>query len=422
MNSVERIFANHLVEGPGRVSPGDLVRVKVDKAILLDISALHPEFVNNPPKRPFDPSKVAVVFDHFVPPPSVEISDAVAKLRKLVKRWGVESFYDYGRGGISHTLAAEEGWLLPGRLVANTDSHTCATGAYSCLGRGLGTPEMMQVVCTGETWFLVGETSRVELGGRLQRGVEAKDAFLELASTVGGIQNGNLEFAGDGVGSLSIDERAVISTMCAEIDAEFAVFPHDGVLESYLEGKAEAPYAPAGPDDDAEYKERYSVDLGGVVPLVASPDAVIGHVRPVSEVEGTLIDQAVIGSCANGRLSDLKNAAEILRGRKVSGGVRLIVTPATQRIYQQADGLGYLSEIVRAGGLVTNPTCGSCFGGHMGLLGDGDICISSTTRNFKGRMGSSGAEIYLASSSTVAASAVSGKITDPRSMFAGWRD
>lgn len=419
MNTVERILAMHSTEGYREVFPGDIVKVGVDKAIILDMSALHPEFIDNPPKQPFDASKVAIVFDHFVPSPSIEVANAVKKLRELARKWGVKSFYDFGRGGISHTLAAEEGWLLPGRLVANTDSHTCATGAYDCLGRGLGTPELMQVLCTGETWFMVGKTNRVGLEGSLHRGVEAKDVFFKLASMTGGIQNENLEFMGPGIGSLSIDERAVISTMCAEIDVEFVVFPFDGVLAAYLEGRSEGNFTPVGPDADAQYKEEYSVDLSTLSPLVAIPDAVQGNIKDISEVEGTPIDQAVIGSCANGRLSDLKTASEILEGKKVDRGVRLIVTPATQWIYLEAERLGYLEKIVRAGGMITNPTCGSCFGGHMGLLGAGDVCVTSTTRNFKGRMGSRDARIYLASSSTVAASAITGRISDPRLVLAG---
>ena len=419
MNIIEKILAQHRTNGYGDVCPGDIVKVSVDKTIMLDIAGMHPELIKNPPKRVFDPRKVAIIFDHFVPAPTTEIAEGTSKIAGLAAKWGIDDFYGYGRGGISHTLAAEKGWLLPGRIIANTDSHTIATGAYNSIGRGLGMPELMQVLCTGQTWFIVGETNRVNLFGTLAVGVEAKDIFLTLANQIGDIPNQNIEFGGDGIRNLTIDERAVVSTMCAELSAEFAAFPYDNVLETYVKDRAESTFHPVYPDTDADYVRQFDVDLNCLEPMVALPDSVSRNARNVREVEGIHIDQATIGSCANGRLSDLEVASRILEGRKVSRDTRLIVTPSTQHIYLEAERLGYIRKIAEAGGLVTNSTCGSCFGGHMGLLGLGENGITSTTRNFKGRMGSRDAKIYMASSATVAASAVEGKITDPRKYLAG---
>ena len=397
--------------------PGDIVEVRVDKVIMLDMVSVHPEFMNNPPKRPFDVSKVAVIFDHYVPPPTIEIATNVEKIRKLVKTWGVKQFFDYGRGGISHAFAAESGWLLPGRIVINSDSHTIAAGGYNALEKGVGTPELIQVICTGKTWFIVGETNKIMLHGSLKPSIEAKDVFLEMAQKIGDIPNQNVEFGGEGIKTLTIDDRAVISTMCAELGAEFAIFPFDGLLEEYLRDKAESVYKPVYADPDARYKEKYDIELDKIEPLVALPDKVAKNVKSVREVEGTPIDLAVVGSCANGRLNDIAIVAKILDGKRVHPDVKLIVTPATQRIYLEAEKRGYISKIIQAGGLVTNSTCGACFGGHMGVAGTGQTVITSTTRNFKGRMGSPEAKIYIGSSATVAASALYGVITDPRKVL-----
>ncbi len=414
MNIIEKILSRHRTDGSGDVSPGDIVKVSVDKVIMLDIAGLHPELLRNPPKKVFDPDKVAIVFDHFVPSPSIEVADGTSKISRLASKWGLKDFYPYGRGGISHALAAEKGWLLPGRIIANTDSHTIATGAYNSIGRGLGMPELIQVLCTGETWYIVGDTNRVNLSGNLAPGVEAKDIFLHMANDIGSVPNENIEFSGGGVSNLSINERAAISTMCAELSAEFAAFPYDKKLQLYVENRAESDFSPVAPDKDAEYSKEFDIDLNTIEPMVALPDSVANNARNISEVEGIHIDQATIGSCANGRLSDLEVTARILEGKKISNDTRLIVTPSTQEIYLEADKLGYIKQIVEAGGLVTNSTCGSCFGGHMGVLGAGETGITSTTRNFKGRMGSRDAKIYMASSATVAASAIEGKIADPR--------
>ena len=411
MNIIEKILKSHSVDNLKSVSPGDIVTVSVDRAIIVDMAALHPEFVNNPPIKPFDPDKIAIIFDHFVPPPNIEIANRVNKLRKLAKIWGLKNFYDVGRGGISHVFSGESGWILPGSIIANTDSHTVATGALNAIGRGLGTPEMMGIIATGKTWFIAGETVNVRFINGLKKGASAKDVFFKMAEIIGDIPNMNIEFSGTGIKTLNMDERSSISTMCAELSAEFAVFPFDDILKEYLEGIGIKNYNPVYPDNDAEYYKTYEIDLDNVEPMVALPDKIINNVRPVTELGKVEINLAVVGSCANGRLSDLRDVSEVLKNKKINKNVRLIVTPASMKVYEEAIRLGYIDNIIKAGGMVTNPTCGACLGGHMGVSSDGDVVISSTTRNFKGRMGSPKSRIYLGSARTVALSAVNGYIT-----------
>ncbi|EQB73027.1 MAG: hypothetical protein AMDU4_FER2C00110G0027 [Ferroplasma sp. Type II] len=410
MNIIENILFNHSVEPVKYVSPGDIVTVNVDRVIMVDMAALHPEFLDNPPVKPFDPEKISLVFDHYVPAPNIEIANRVNRLRKVVDRWGIKDFYDVGRGGISHVLGGEKGWFRPGSLIANTDSHTIATGAFNTLGRGLGTPEVMNIIATGKTWFPVGETLKINLENRIKPHTSAKDVFFYMASKIGDIPNKNIEFSGNGIEYLNIDQRSSISTMCAEVSAEFAVFPEDKILKQYMNERGYMDYHAAVPDTNAEYIDEMSIDMGKIEPMVAMPDRIIGNIKPISEIGRVEIDVAVVGSCANGRLSDIRDVAEVLNGRKISDRTRFVVTPASKAIYEEASRLGYISTIMEANAMVTNPTCGACLGGHMGVVGNGDNVISSTTRNFKGRMGGSGAKIYLASARSVAISALKGHI------------
>ncbi len=411
MNIVEKILFNHSAEPVNSIATGDIVTVNVDRTIIVDMAALHPEFIENPPVKPFNPDKISLVFDHYVPAPNIEIANRVNRLRKLVERWGIKDFYDVGRGGISHVLGAEKGWFRPGSLIANTDSHTIATGAFNTLGRGLGTPEIMNIIATGKTWFILGDTVKINLENAIKAGSSAKDVFFYLASRVGDIPNKNIEFSGSGIGSLNMDERSSISTMCAEVSAEFAVFPEDKILKQYMDSRGYSDYSPAAPDSDAEYINEVNIDMKKVEPMVALPDRIINNVKPISEIGKVEIDVAVVGSCANGRLSDLKDVAEVLKNKKIKDNVRFIVTPASKAIYEEALRSGYIDTIMEANAMVTNPTCGACLGGHMGVVGNEDVVISSTTRNFKGRMGAGGAKIYLASARSVAISALNGYIS-----------
>jgi 3-isopropylmalate/(R)-2-methylmalate dehydratase large subunit len=337
--------------------------------------------------------------------------------RDFVRRFGIRRFHDVGPDqGISHVVVAENAYCLPGTVMACSDSHTCSAGALNCAARGLGAPDLLYAVTTGKTWFRVGETVRYDLKGRLGEGVSTKDVFLHIAGTYGDHANQNVEFGGAALPCLSIDARRTLTTMGAELSAEFATFEPDEVLIDYVKARNPAPFEPQYPDRDAVYVARRTIDLSTLSPMVALPDRVIRNAVPVEEAAGEPIQQAFIGSCANGTLDDLAEAARVLKGRHVAPGVRLLVTPGSQRIAVAAAKAGYVQTLLDAGAVVTPATCGACYGGHMGVLGPGETCITASTRNFKGRMGDATARIYMASPATVAASAVAGHIAHPSSI------
>jgi len=405
MTMIERILSRRA--GVPEVHAGDTVTVDVDMTVLIDL-----QFATRwlQPLRIADPDRVAIVMDHAVPAPTVKDAAGGPKARKFAAEFGIERFYDVGRHGICHQVIAENGLARPGEILACTDSHTCAGGAYNTAARGLGPAEVYSILCTGRTWFQASPTIRYELVGALPSGVGGKDVFLHIANAHGDATNMNLEYAGPGLASIPLHDRRTIATQGAEISADFSTFAYDDVLVEHFEALGVTGFEPAHADPDASYAEVREIDLSALVPYVARPGTVSRNGLPVSEVEARKIDQAFIGSCANGQLDDLRIAADVLRGKQVAPGVRLIVTPASQRVYRDAMRLGYLQDIADAGGVVTNATCGACFGYHMGVVGPGEVCLTSSTRNFTGRMGSPEAEIYMASPATVAASAVAGHI------------
>jgi 3-isopropylmalate/(R)-2-methylmalate dehydratase large subunit len=408
MTIVEKIFAR--ASGQSRVAPGDLVVVDVDCAVMLDMG-FHRNQRRNILKV-HDPDKVVIAFDHMVPAPDKDSAEAHAYGREFARRFGIKRLHDIGPDqGISHAVVADNAYALPGSVLVCSDSHTCASGAFNCAARGVGAPDLLAAVTTGKTWYRVGTTVRYDLHGSLPPGVSAKDLFLHLAGTWGHHTNQNVEFGGPGLANLSIDARRTVAAMGAELSAEFATFECDERLVDYVKARNPAPFTPQAPDPDADYAERRTVDLGAMRPLVALPDAVIRNSVAVDEVAGEKIDQAFIGSCANGTLEDLAEAARVVKGRKVATGVRLLVTPSTQAVYVAAVKAGYVATLVEAGAVVTSATCGACFGGHMGVLAPGETCITASTRNFKGRMGDPSARIFMASPATVAASALAGHIT-----------
>lgn len=413
MTMIENLLARKA--GVAQVAPGDIVTVDVDMCVMIDL-----QFATLwiPPSRIHDPDKVAVIMDHAVPAPTLKDAEGGPKARKFVADFGIEKFFDVGRHGICHQVIAENGLARPGEVLACTDSHTCAGGAYNTAARGLGPAELYSILCTGATWFQVAPTVRYELDGVLPKEISGKDVFLYIADTYGDATNQNLEFGGPGLSSVPLNDRRTIATQAAEISADFATFGVDELLRDFLTDRGVHDYQPADADPDASYLDVRTVDLSALEPYIARPGTVSHNGLPVSRIETRRIDQAFIGSCANGQLDDLRIAAEILRGRTVAPGVRLLVTPASQTVYRDAMRLGYLQDIADAGGVVTNSTCGACFGYHMGVVGPGEVCLTSSTRNFTGRMGSSEAEIYMAAPATVAASAITGYITDPRSVTA----
>lgn len=411
---VEKILSRK--SGGGEVKPGDIVVCDVDMAVLLDMSFSTAGRLELIPQYVRDPEKVAVVLDHTIPAPTVHDADGHRRARKFAKEFGIKRFYDVGSHGICHQVILENGLALPGEILACSDSHTIASGALNCLARGLGPVEVLQIICTGKTWYKVSPTIKYVLEGEKPSNVFGKDIFLYIAGKYGSAEGCNLEFAGEGLRSLGMDDRSTLSTMCAEVSAEFALFPADEMVLEYLDGRTDREFEPAEADPDAEYADVRTIDLSEIRPYVAKPDFVPSNTEEVAGLTGDgaiKIDQAFVGSCANGKLEDIRTVAAILGGRKVHPGTRFIVTPASQNVYREAARLGYVETIVEAGAVFTNSTCGACYGGHMGVVGAGEVCITSSTRNFRGRMGSPEAKIYIASSATVAASALEGEITDP---------
>jgi 3-isopropylmalate/(R)-2-methylmalate dehydratase large subunit len=416
LNMIEKVLANH--SGKHDLKVGDIVTCKIDYSIVHDmfftvggqIDYKNIEKINNP-------DNIVILLDHAVPAPTERDAVGAFEARKFVEKHKVKHFFDVGRHGVIHQKLVEEGFAKPGLLLAAGDSHTCAAGAMNCAARGLGPADMVFSWCKGENWYQVFPTIRYELMGSLPELVMGKDLFLYIAGVYGDSTNKNIEFSGTGIKSLSISERQSISTMCAEINAEFVMFPFDEVLENYLNENNISDYKPIFPDDNAEYFETRTIDLSKLEPYISLPDYIPGNCIPVKDIEETHIDQVIIGSCSNGRVEDFKIAASILKGKKIANNVRLIATPSSQKVYLECMEEGYFKDIVEAGGIVTNPTCGACYGGHMGLLAKDEICLATTTRNFKGRMGSTDSKILLSSPATAAASAITGKVTDPRSLL-----
>jgi 3-isopropylmalate/(R)-2-methylmalate dehydratase large subunit len=409
MTIIEKILAR--AGAREHVEVGEFVVCDVDMTVLIDL-----QFATmwSSPTRIADRERLAVIMDHAVPAPTVSDADGGVKARKFVAEHGIERFFDVGRHGICHQVIAENGLARPGEILTCTDSHTCAAGAYNAAARGLGPVEVYSIMCTGKTWFQIAPTYRYELTGSKPGVVTGKDIFLHVAGVYGDATNHNLEFGGLGLASVPMNDRRTIATQGAEVSADFTTFPADEICREFLDERTDRPYEPVDPDPDAEYAAIRTIDLNTLEPYVARPGGVAHNAIPISEVEERPVDQCFIGSCANGQLEDLRIAAEVLDGHKVAPGVRLIVTPASQAVYTDAIKAGYLETIAESGAIVTNSTCGACFGYHMGLLGAGEVCMTASTRNFKGRMGSPDAEIYMASPYSVAAAAIAGHIIDPR--------
>ncbi|MDX6666202.1 MAG: 3-isopropylmalate/(R)-2-methylmalate dehydratase large subunit [Solirubrobacteraceae bacterium] len=412
MTIIEKILARRA--GLDEAHTGDVVVCDVDMTVLIDL-----QFATlwKDPTRIADPDRLAVIMDHAVPAPTVNDADGGVRARAFVRRFGIERFFDVGRHGICHQVIAENGLARPGEILTCTDSHTCAAGAYNNAARGLGPIEVYSIMCTGKTWFQVAPTIRYELLGAKPDVLSGKDIFLHIAGTYGDATNHNLELGGPGLASVPMNDRRTIATQGAEVSADFTTFPADEICLDFLQERIGELPVPVEADPDATYADVRQVDLSALTPWVARPGKVAENALPISQLERRKVDQCFIGSCANGQIEDLRIAAEMLRGRRVAPGVRLIVTPASQAVYSQAVREGCVETLADAGAIVTNSTCGACFGYHMGLLGAGEVCITASTRNFKGRMGSPDAEIYMASPRTVAAASIAGEIIDPQEVL-----
>jgi 3-isopropylmalate/(R)-2-methylmalate dehydratase large subunit len=410
MTIIEKILAR--ASGNDSAKPGDLLVVNVDTVVLYD-GNFFPAYWREI-HHVFNPDNVVVAFDHRVPAPDQFCARAHGVGRRFVDKFGIRRFHDVGpMQGIAHVIVAEHAYALPGTVLVCSDSHSGSAGALNCAARGTGGPDVIYALTKGSTWYRVCETIRYDLVGRLQHGVTPKDAFLHICSAFGNHANYNVEFGGPALAGLSIDERRTLSTMGTELNAEFTVFEADDVLADYLSERTDRRYVACNPDPDAVYADRRRIDLGTIEPLIAFPDKVINNAFAVGKAVGRPINQAFIGSCANGNLYDLAIAAEVVAGRQVAPGVRFIVTPGSQAVFRQALEAGYIETLMKAGAVVTSATCGACQGGHMGVIGPDETCITASTRNFKGRMGDPSARVYMASPATVAASAIRGVITSP---------
>ncbi len=414
----EKILLSHC--DADDVRPGEVVMARCDLVMANDVSGpvAFRALEKMGATEVFDPAKVVMVADHFMPAKDARS----AALQKRLKEWSDAhrvTFYGQGRGGIEHTLLCEEGWIRPGMIIAGGDSHTCTYGAVGAFGTGLGSTDIAACLAFGEFWQAVPTTIRVEFTGEKRQFVTGKDLILAVIDEigVGGGTNAVLEFVGAGAEALSIDERLAVANMAVESGAETGLFPADETTAAYLDGRGAGSWAAERSDPDAEFAREVRVDLDELPPLIALPH-LPGNVASVSDVAGVKIDQVYVGNCANGTMTDLRQTASILRGHRVHRDCRMIVVPATQRIYREALAEGLLDLFVEAGAMVSTPTCGACFGGGMGVLGAGERAIATTNRNFRGRMGSRDAEVHLANAYVAAAAAVAGEIIDPAELSA----
>ncbi|MDI3299358.1 MAG: 3-isopropylmalate dehydratase large subunit [Bacillota bacterium] len=416
MTMAQKILAAHAVEGAERAEPGAILRARPDVVLLNDVSGplAFRQFREMGAQRVADPEAVAIVCDHFAPAPTLAAAQSLGELRRFAREQGIPHFFEVGQGGIEHSLLPERGLVAPGRLVVGGDSHTCTYGAFGAFGTGLGSTDIAATLALGYLWFMVPESSLFLFHGRRRPYVTGKDVVLRVLQEIGvdGATYQSMEFGGDGIEAMNMDERMAICNMAVEAGAKTGMVIPDQVTEEWARSRLPGPYRAVAPDPDARYAATYRFDLEEFGPLVARPHSP-GNVAPLEEVAGTRVDQVYIGNCANGTLTDLRQAAAILGGRKVAPGTRAVVVPATQQIYRQALAEGLIDRFVEAGVAVSTPTCGACFGGHMGLLDDGEVAVATTNRNFRGRMGHAGARVYLANAYVAAAAAVAGEIVDP---------
>lgn len=419
MNITEKILAR--AAGKTEVEPGEIVDASIDVAMVHDLTGplTVKEFRKIGAKKVWDNKRIVIIFDHLVPANSIKSAELHQFMREFAKEQHITNFYDIGRGGICHQALPEKGHVRPGELVVGTDSHTCTHGAFGAFATGIGATDMSAVFTTGILWFKVPSVIKVNITGKFQNFVTPKDLILNIIGKIGadGAIYKGLEFSGPTMHSISVDGRMTMCNMAVEMGAKNGIIGPDEVTLKFVKSRTNVPFKPVKSDPDAAYEKTVNVDVTNMEPQVACP-ASVDNVKPISEIGDIEVNQAFLGSCTNGRLEDLRLAAKILDGKKVKDGVRMVVIPASQEIYLQALRENLFVTFLKAGAFVCNPTCGPCLGIHLGILAPGEACISSSNRNFIGRMGSPKANVYLGSPATVAASAITGKITDPRSLEA----
>ena len=417
MTMTQKILAAHA--GLESVNPGQLISAKLDIVLGNDITT--PVAVNEFNKAGFDSvfdkDRIAIVLDHFVPNKDIKAAEQSKHCRQFACAHCVSHFYDVGKMGIEHALLPEQGVVTAGDCIIGADSHTCTYGALGAFSTGVGSTDMAAGMATGTAWFKVPSAIQFKLTGSLPANCSGKDVILSIIGQIGvdGALYKSMEFTGEGVSSLSMDDRLCICNMAIEAGAKNGVFPVDDKTMAYMEGRCERTPVIYTADPDAEYEQTIEIDLSKIVPTVACPH-LPENTHPASELGGIQIDQVVIGSCTNGRMEDMETAYKILNGKQVANGVRCIIIPATMQIYRECVERGYVTAFIDAGAIVSTPTCGPCLGGYMGILAEGERCVSTTNRNFVGRMGHVKSEVYLASPATAAASALTGCITDPRTV------
>lgn len=414
MTMTQKILAAHA--GLEQVTAGQLIEADLDLVLGNDITS--PVAIKEMEKfntqSVFDKDKIALVPDHFVPNKDIKSAEHCKCVRNFARKNEITNYFEVGEMGIEHALLPEKGLTVPGDVIIGADSHTCTYGAVGAFSTGIGSTDMAAGMATGKAWFKVPSAIRFVLTGRPAEWVSGKDIILHIIGMIGvdGALYKSMEFTGDGIAYLSMDDRFTIANMAIEAGAKNGIFPVDDQTKAYLEEHTKRSYKVYEADEDAEYDETYTIDLSRLKPTVAFPH-LPENTKTIDQVGDIAIDQVVIGSCTNGRIGDMRIAAKVLKGRHIAQGIRCIIIPATQAVYLQAMDEGLLRIFIEAGAIVSTPTCGPCLGGYMGILAEGERCVSTTNRNFVGRMGHVDSEIYLAGPAVAAASAVTGKISCP---------
>ena len=417
MTMTQKILAAHA--GLDEVTAGQLIKVKLDMVLGNDITApvAVKEFARIGIDHVFDKNKIAIVPDHFTPNKDIKSAEQAKLIRDFSHQMGIVNYFEVGQMGIEHALLPEKGLVVAGDCIIGADSHTCTYGALGGFSTGVGSTDMAAGMATGEAWFKVPEAIKFVLTGKPAKWVGGKDVILHIIGMIGvdGALYQSMEFTGDGVHNLSMDDRFTMANMAIEAGGKNGIFEVDEKTIEYIKEHSTKPYAVYTADEDAVYSKTYEIDLGAIRPTVSFPH-LPDNTRTIDEVGEVKIDQVVIGSCTNGRIEDMRMAAQILKGRKVHPEVRCIIIPATQAIWKQAMKEGLFDVFVDAGAAVSTPTCGPCLGGHMGILAKGERAVSTTNRNFVGRMGDPGSEVYLTGPAVAAASAITGKISSPEEL------
>lgn len=417
MTMTQKILAAHA--GLESVKAGQLIQAKLDIVMGNDITTAVaiPEFKKTGAKEVFDKNKVVIVLDHFTPNKDIKAAEQCKSCREFAYDKEIKNFFDVGEMGIEHALLPEKGIVVPGDVIIGADSHTCTYGALGAFSTGIGSTDMAVGMATGEAWFKVPSAIKFNIVGKKNKYISGKDVILHIIGLIGvdGALYKSMEFTGEGIKQLTMDDRFTIANMAIEAGAKNGIFPVDENTIAYAKEHAQREYKVYEADEDAPYDAEYTIDLSTLKPTVAFPH-LPENTKTIDEVGDISIHQVVIGSCTNGRFDDMKVAADILRGKKVAKTCRTIVIPATQQIYLDCIKAGYVEDIIKAGAIFSTPTCGPCLGGHMGILAAGERCVSTTNRNFVGRMGHVDSEVYLASPAVAAASAIAGKIVSPESL------